>query len=103
MGEMQALFYYKPTSNNAKRYAVMGETQALFYSNPTSNHANSHAVVGETQALFYSNPTSNHTKRYAVMGKMRALPTPYICSKRMVRLSHTPTLMCPYNVLNILV
>ncbi|KDR51289.1 hypothetical protein HMPREF1991_02653 [Hoylesella loescheii DSM 19665 = JCM 12249 = ATCC 15930] len=34
--------------------------------------------------MLYSKPTSNHTKRYAVMGKMRALPTPYICSKRMV-------------------
>ena len=103
MGEMRALFYPKPTSNHAKRHSVMGETQALLYSQLTSNHAKRHAVMGETQALFYSNPTSNHTKRYAVMGKMRALPTPYICSKRMVFYPTPPTLMCPYNVLNILV
>ncbi|WP_018967949.1 hypothetical protein [Hoylesella loescheii] len=62
----------------------MGEIQALFYYKLTSNHAKRHAVMGETQVLLYSKPTSNHTKRYAVMGKMRALPTPYICSKRMV-------------------
>ena len=62
----------------------MGEIQALFYPKPTSNHTKRHAVMGETQALFYSNPTSNHTKRYAVVGKMQALPIPYICSKRMM-------------------